>query len=356
MTQSDFKYLRLHNQLISQQPHVNADDVVATLGAMQAQDYAAAKWAVGLRLPNATDDGIESAISRKVIVRTWALRGTLHFLATKDIHWLLSLIAPRLNTLHASHYKRLELDKAVLSKSFSTIENALRSGKQLTRTELAVILNKKGIATNDLRLNFILLRASLDRLICFGERKGKQFTHALLNEWVPPAKAPKKEESLAMLAERYLAGHAPATLKDFVWWSGFTLAEAKAAFEAVSDKYEERTIGGKIYWLPRKMPEFKKKPTLYLLPAFDEYLMGYADRTTVVDEKYLKHIATNNGIFNPTVVINGHVEGNWKRTLKKDMVLIEPNIFETISKSNQSGLKTAAKRFGSFLNASIELV
>ncbi|MDH7464398.1 winged helix DNA-binding domain-containing protein [Chitinophagaceae bacterium 26-R-25] len=356
MTLSDVKYLRLHNQLISQQPYADAGDVVAALGAMQAQDYAAAKWAVGLRLPGATDEVIEAAIAQKTIVRTWALRGTLHFLAAADIHWILSLIAPRLNTLHAGHYKRLELDQAILSKSFSTIEKALRNGKQLTRTEIAAILNKKGIATNDLRVNFILLRASLDKLICFGERNGKQFTHALLDEWVPPAKPIEKAEALAMLAERYLSSHAPATLKDFVWWSGFPLTEVKAAFVMVNDKFEEKTIGGNVYWLPKKLADVKKKPSIHLLPAFDEYLLGYADRTTVVDEKYIKHIATNNGIFNPTIVINGHIDGNWKRTLKKDKVLLEPNIFETISKSNQSALKTAAKRFGVFLNTPVELV
>ncbi|MBV4356661.1 winged helix DNA-binding domain-containing protein [Pinibacter aurantiacus] len=355
MTISDLKYLRLHNQLISQQPYANAGNVVAALGAMQAQDYAAAKWAIGLRLPEATDEDIEAAIAQKTIVRTWALRGTLHFLAAADIHWILSLIAPRLNTLYASHFKRLELDSAVLSKSFSTIEKALRNGKQLTRTELAAILNKKGIATNDLRMNFILLRASLDKLICFGERNGKQFTHTLLDKWAPATKAIKKEEALAMLAERYLSSHAPSSLKDFVWWSGFPLTEAKAAFAMVDDKFEEKTIGGNAYWLPKKLPDFKKKQSLYLLPAFDEYLMGYADRTTVVDEKYLSHIATNNGIFNPTIVVNGHVEGNWKRTLKKDKVLVEPHIFEAISKSNQSALKAVSKRFGKFLNISAEI-
>ncbi|MDI3318810.1 winged helix DNA-binding domain-containing protein [Pinibacter soli] len=356
MTISDLKYLRLHNQLISQQPYANAGHVVATFGAMQAQDYAAAKWAIGLRLPDATDEDIETAIAQKTIVRTWALRGTLHFLAATDIHWILSLIAPRLNTLHASHYKRLGLDKPILSKSFSAIEKALLNGKQLTRTELAVILNKKGIATNDLRMNFILLRASLDKLICFGERNGKQFTHTLLDEWVPPSKAIKNEEALALLAERYLSGHAPACIKDFVWWSGFPLTEAKAAFAMVDDKFEEKTIGGNVYWLTKKLSDFKKKPSLYLLPAFDEYLMGYADRTTIVDEKYIKYIATSNGIFNPTIVVNGQVEGNWKRTLKKDVVVIEPNIFEAISKSNQSFLKTTAKRFGNFLNAPFKLV
>jgi hypothetical protein len=355
MTLSDLKYLRLHNQLISQQPFNNAGDVVAALGAMQAQDYAAAKWAVGLRLPSATDNAVENAIAEKIIVRTWALRGTLHFLAGADIHWLLSLIAPRLNTLHASHYRRLELDIAVLSKSFSAIEKGLKDGKQLTRTELAAILNKKGIATNDMRLNFILLRASLDKLICFGERNGKQFTHTLLEDWIPAAKPVRKEEALAMLAERFLTSHSPASLKDFVWWSGLNITEAKTAFDMVNNEFEEKAIAGNVYWLPRKMPDFMKKPSLYLLPAFDEYLMGYADRTTVVDEKYIRQIATNNGIFNPTIVINGHVEGNWKRTLKKDRVIVEPNIFETISKSNQSLLKTAAKRFGNFLNTSIEL-
>jgi hypothetical protein len=355
MTLSDLKYLRLHNQLVSQQPYTNAGEVVATLGAMQAQDYAAVKWALGLRLPSATENDIEKAIAGRTIVRTWALRGTLHFLAAEDMHWVLSLIAPRLNTLHAGHYRRLELDKTILSKSFSTIEKALKNGKQLTRTELATVLNKKGIATNDLRLNFILLRASLDKLICFGERHGKQFTHTLLDEWVPSAKPIKKEEALAMLAERYLSGHSPASLRDFVWWSGLTNTEAKAAFEMVSDKFEEKRVGANVYWIPKKMPDFKKKASLYLLPAFDEYLIGYADRTTVVEERYIKHIATNNGIFNPTIVINGQVEGNWKRTLRKDSVLIEPTTFETISKSNQSFLKTAAKRFGNFLTTSVEL-
>jgi hypothetical protein len=177
----------------------------------------------------------------------------------------------------------------------------------------------------------------------------------LLDEWVPPAKPLKKEEALALLADRYLTSHAPASPKDFVWWSGFTITEAKTAFEAIGDKFEEKNIAGNVYWVPKTLPGFKKKSSLYLLPAFDEYLMGYADRTTVVDEKHIRHIATNNGIFNPTIVINGQVEGSWKRTLRKDKLLIEPTIFEAISKSNQSFIETSAKRFGHFLNASAEL-
>ena len=211
----------LHNQYLSSSGFKEPADVVKWFGAVQAQDYSGAKWALGLRLQSATDDAVEKAFGDGNILRTHVMRPTWHFVAPADIRWLLKLTAPRVNAVNGYYYRKFELDDAVFKKSNKALTKALRGGKQLTRDTLRNAVQQAGVATDDLvRSAYILIRAELDGLICSGARKGKQFTYSLLDERQPNSATLERDEALAELTRRYFTSHGPATLQDFVWWSG----------------------------------------------------------------------------------------------------------------------------------------
>lgn len=354
MTNLDIAYWRLHNQHIMGTPFEKPEDVVAWLGAVQAQDYLGSLWALGLRMGHAGEKEIEQAIADKKIVRSWPLRGTLHYAVAEDVRWMLRLVAPRTIASTASRYQQLELDEATLAKSRDMIAHALQGGKQLTRHELAAALHQAGISTDGQRLIHILNRSALDGLICYASRHGKQFTFALLDEWIPAARTLNRDEALAELAKRYFTSHGPATLQDFVWWSGLAAADARASLEMVKSQLIQDVIDGQAYWFLRNTSISQDVPvTAYLLPGFDEYLVGYKDRRAVLDPKYTRRL---NALFSPTIVIDGRVVGTWQRTLKKSAVVIEIQPFTTFDEAERDAIATAAHRYGEFLGMAVEFV
>lgn len=216
MARFDIPRQRLRNQGIAGATFKKPGDVVEWLAAVQAQDYAGAKWALGLRLQDATDDDVEQAFAEGAILRTHLLRPTWHFVTPADIRWMLALTAPRAHAVNADMSRKLELDNALFKRSNAALARALHGGRQLTRDELRGVLQKAGIATDGgLRLGYLLMRAELDGMVCSGARRGKQFTYALLDERAPHAKTLGREEALAELAQRYFVSRGPATVQDF---------------------------------------------------------------------------------------------------------------------------------------------
>lgn len=202
---------RLHNQRIAGAGFKRPGEVVAWMGAVQAQDYLGALWALGLRMKTASEQVIEQAIADRTVVRTWPMRGTLHFVAPEDVRWMLALLTPRVIAGRRARYRQLELDQKAFDRSGDVLTRALEGGRQLTRGALFKTLNSAGIATSGQRGIHILARLAQDGLLCFAAREGKQQTFALLEEWVPPARMLDRDEALAELAGRYFTSHGPAT-------------------------------------------------------------------------------------------------------------------------------------------------
>lgn len=352
MTYLDIAHQRLQNQGISQRPFTTPHDVVARLGALQAQDYPGAKWAIGLRLPEATNSTIEEAIAAGTIVRTWPMRGTLHFVAAEDVRWMLALLTPRIIANSARRYKQLELDVPIFKQAAALFAEALQGGQALTRPEMMALLEAAGIATGQQRGYHILGWAAQQGLICFGPTRGKKQTFVLLNEWIPKEKQLTPAEPLAELAQRYFTGHGPATLADFIWWSGLFTADARAGLEMVKAQLQEVRIDDQSYWLSANVdytPVVAEVDSVYLLPGFDEYLLGYTDRSAVLAPPNSHVIQPGrNGMFKPTVVVNGRVAGIWQRTLKKNGVTVEISSFAPLSKSQLDGVAAAVARYGTF--------
>jgi len=342
---------RLANQRIAGPTCAQPGDVVGWLGALQAQDYRGALWAFGLRTAGTTERDIEQALAERAIVRTWPMRGTLHCVASQDVRWLLALLTPRVIAHSAGRYRQLELDEATFGRSKEVFAKALQGGKQLTRAEMLHALAQAGIATTGQRGYHLLGRAAQDGLICFGVPQGSRQTFALLDEWIPESGGRPREEALAELTTRYFTSHGPATAQDLMHWSGLMAAEVKAGLGAAGKELTRATMGDQVYWLPRETLELSSGGSaVHLLPGFDEYLLGYRDRRAVLDPIHAQRICPgNNGMFSPTLVVDGKVAGVWKRTLKRDKVVIEVAPFRPLTPPEERGLGAAAERYGAFL-------
>ncbi len=349
MTPSDILHIRLANQLLSANRLKTPGDVVRHLGGIQAQDYAGGKWSVGLRLSSSKLTDIEKEISEGKIVRTWALRGTLHFLAGKDTRWILELLAPGIIAGLARRYKELELNTAAFRKTNSILAKSLSGNKHLTRNELKTIVEKNGISCAGQRLTFILHRASLDRVICFGVTRGKEQTHALFEEMIPEAKQKGREESLAELTRRYFTSHGPATIQDYMWWSGLSANDAKAGLEMAKSRLVHDEIDGKVYWMPANMVASQPQSrVVHLLPPFDEFLIGYRDRSASIDSVVARQLRTG-GMPDATIMIDGKIAGKWNRTIKKDRVVVTMNMFEKLGGEEEQALEEAVMRYSRFI-------
>ncbi|HEX9512037.1 MAG TPA: winged helix DNA-binding domain-containing protein [Puia sp.] len=380
MTRENITRRRLDNQQVSAAGFMRPESLVAWLGCVQAQDFAAAKWAIGSRLKGAadkenpeglespvggsksggaaprtgkavawTDAGVQQAFNEGKILRTHILRPTWHFVAPADIRWMLALTAPRIKTFCAGMHRQLELDQAVFRRSNVLLQKALAGGGQLTRKELLPVFQRAKIRTDELRLAHLLMQAELDGVICSGAMSGKQFTYALMEERAPGGKLLQPEEAVAELALRYFKSRGPATLADFAWWSGLTVADGKKGVEALRSQFINEVVEGQSYWIyshspstpaPADNPNF---PALHVLPAFDEYTVAYKDRDLVLSPKHA--IRSGNGIFKPILLCGGQIVGVWQRTIHKDHIAVMIDLFRPLGRKPVKAAFTGYEAF-----------
>jgi len=344
---------RLYSQQLAHTTLTQPGDLVAYMGALQAQDYAGAKWSVGIRLPGSTDEGIEQALADKTIIRTWAMRGTLHFVAPPDIRWMLALIAPYIIAGNTRRYRELKLDSRTLIRSNEVLLQALQGGKQLDRPALRAVLGENGIQAEGQRLPYILQRASLEGLICqIGMRRNNP-VYASLDEWLPGDGTVERDAARAKLAMRYFTSRGPATLQDFVWWSGLPVAEARAGLEAVKSSLTRETIHSQTYWNRSFQAEQETPSKVFLLPGFDEYLLSYKDRSASLEAVHGKIPAPPNSALSPTIMTGGRIVGTWKRTVKEGAVVIVSNFFTPLTAAEDHAFVAATRRYGEFLGMPI---
>lgn len=340
----DIPNLRLSSQHIAAADFTTAKEAVAWMGAMQAQDYAGALWSIALRTPHLTREDVEQAIADRQIVRTWPMRGTLHFLAAEDARWITRLLAPRTLAAAASRRRQLEIDDDILVAARDIIVKALEGGGYLTRNELCNRLDAAGIATAGQRGIHLLHYWAEMTLICFGPHEGKQPTFVLMDEWLPPTPEPTREEGLKELASRYFKSHGPASLRDFSGWGNLTVKDARLGIELTGNNLASAEINGIHYWFDPAASA--AQPSTYLLPGFDEYILGYKDRSAVLAAEFSDRIVPgNNGMFLPTLVIDGQVAGTWKKVVraKSQALLITP--FTSLNRGQTAGIEPFVKRY-----------
>jgi hypothetical protein len=348
---------RLINQGLVKPTLKTASDVVARLGAVQAQDYAGSKWGIAQRTAGLTDARIEKEIDNGTIVRTHILRPTWHFVAAADIGWMLALSAPRVHVANGYWYRWLEVDDAVARRSQTVLAKALRDGKQLTRTELGQALTRARIQITPQRLACIAMRAELDGLIVSGARRGKRFTYALLEERVTKPMVFEREAALFELARRYFTTRGPATVDDFAWWSGLTKADARKGVEMAAMHLEKESIDGRSYWFPAAERRLRIPASLaHLLPNYDEYFVGLKDRTAFSARLESSGARPRtSALLGNLIVVNGQIVGGWRRTLAERGAVIELSSLIRLSEAERRAVESAVKKLSRFLALPVEI-
>ncbi len=354
MNTRDILYTRLSNHGLLGEQLSTVEDVVSRLGAVQAQDYPSAKWALYQRVKKIEDTNIEDAFNKGKILRTHVLRPTWHFVTPKDIGWILTLTAPRVQAFNRYYYHQYALTEDVLKKSTLLLVKALQGKTYLTRIQLSSYLEKNGVKNEGLRMGLILLFAELEGVICSGPRIGKQFTYALLNERIPHVPVVSFDTALAELAKRYFTSHGPAQIKDFSWWSSLTVEQVKRGLLFNKDNLTNEVIDGKTYWFSKSQSRLVKDlPCAFLLPNYDEYTISYKDRSDFLKNDYSKTLTLKrNLIFNHSIILNGQIIGGWKRAIQKNILVFTYHFFTPVTSAEKAMVIAKIKKYGEFLNTS----
>jgi len=355
---TDLAARRLHSQWLSGEQGASAVDVVRWLTCVQSQDYAGARWAIGQRTNGTTEAGIDQLFDAGAILRTHILRPTWHFVLPDDIHWLLELTGPRVRVGLASRYRQLGIDGGLVARASAAFRAALSGGRNLTRPQLGAVLQAAGILPEGQRLPHLLMRAELDGLITSGPRHGKHHTYALLEERAPNVRSLNREQALAELARRYFRSHGPAQLQDFVWWSGLTATDGRTGIALAGAALAHEMVDGRNYWFDAGAdPASDVSPLAHLLPNFDEYTVGYRDRTAAVDpdRPFDPALFSFGSILSNIVTVGGRVRGAWRRTAVGSGVRIELRLLDRLGPDEAIAVARAGDRMGRFLTQPVEL-
>ncbi len=349
MTKADIITSRLYNQQLSEPAFITPEQVVSWMGAMQSQEYAMAKWAIALRANNLDESAIEQAFNEGKILRTHLMRPTWHFVSPADIRWLLALTAPRVHAFNAYQYRKNGLDNTVFSKCNAIIIQQLEGGKFLTRNALNEAFVEAGIVTDGVGLSCLMMQAELDGIICSGPRQGKQFTYALLDERVASTRPFTQEEALTELVKRYFTSRGPATMQDFVWWSGLTTKDAAKGVNNLPSDFAKTKIDGQEYiFKPAGTKDLMHPNHSFLMPDYDEYGIAYKNRNAILPSK-----APNEEqavfAYNRMVVINGVIAGSWQRTVKNGIIHIEVVPVYPLTTQENEIIANSIERFKAFL-------
>jgi hypothetical protein len=341
----DLRRMRLRNQLLVNRPFKSVYEVVKWMGAMQAQDYYGSLWAIGLRMNGIDETMVEKAIEERNIVRSWPMRGTLHFTASEDLRWMLNLLAPRIIKKATSVYTQAGLNSKIFNKASKLLVKEFGERPIMTREELYWILERSKISTSQSRGLHILGWMAQTGIICLATRRGKQPTFALMDYWIQGEKPISEEEALAKLATQYFRSHGPATIQDFCWWTGLTQKEAKKAIGLV--EVNLLRLKADANFLYTEETQSSKSLSIILIPSYDEYSVGYKDRTALLDDTNISK--TGHGIFSSCILLNGKIAGIWKRTKEKNGVKIQTELFDRLTEKEKESLGKAISGYEYFV-------
>lgn len=321
--------------------------IVRGLLAMQAQDFAGAKLSVGLRGNGLTEADVDAALADGTIVRSWPMRGTLHLTAPEDLRWMLRIAARRQATSLAKRRQDLAIADDELARAEQVAVELLSGGRVLQRSALLDAFVRAGVPTDGQRGYHLLTNLAHHAVIVFGPPEGKQQTFALFDEWIRDSRELDGDEALAELALRYFTAHGPATVADLAWWSSVPLGQARTGLALVADRLQVREFDGIAYWsAPGLEPA---AGAIHLLPGFDEFMLGYQDRSVVLAPEHAQRIVPgHNGVFQPTIVVDGAVAGTWSRTVRRRGITIEPDWFAPPTARARKGAQAAVARIGAF--------
>jgi hypothetical protein len=345
---------RLAAQCLAGSEFEHPAELVSWLVAVQAQDRAAAKWALGIRLRGHTASvaTVDAALAAGSVLRTHVMRWTWQLVSPADVRWLLALVGPRLLTAAAARHRELGLSAATFRRARTAFERALDAGVHLTRPEMAGALSRARLPCTGPALSHLLAVAELEGVICSGAPRAGVSTYALLEQRAPRARpVMPRPEAIAELAWRYARSRGPVTAADFGWWAGVTLTEARRGLADAGSRLVSEAVAGETRWRANESTDGSRRvtPAAHLLPWYDEYLVSYKDRSAVLDPQFVRRVNAGGGLLAPCILLNGQVAGTWRRTLAKRSVDISLTPFEAQTPRAQRMIEAAAARYGRFL-------
>lgn len=337
--------LRLVSQRLIGPGCDSAADAVRWMTAMQAQDLPAALWAVGQRVPGSRLEDVRGALDRGEVVRSWAMRGTLHLVASEDLRWMLSLTADRTIRSMAARHRQLGITDADVQAARDAALGLVAGGGAASRAQLFDAFEAAGQPTAAQRGVHLLLILCVRGWLVHGPLAGRQQLLVACEEWIKDSRTLEKDEGAAEWLLRYVRSHGPATERDFAWWTGMPLTDVRAALAAVRDELVELVVEGVSYWLAPATAELLDgvvpgARSVLLLPGFDEFLLGYTDRSLVLDPEHAdKVIPGGNGVFRKIIVAGGEVVGTWAAVRQAGATGVGPEPFDPVN-----GLRPAAQK------------
>jgi len=344
---------RIVNQQLSGGVFSDPSELLLYMGALQAQDFPMSKWAAGIRLLSATEASVEEAVDNGSIIRTHVLRPTWHLVAAENVWWMLELTAPHIKNSMASRNRQLGLTEEVTRKCYSLIGKLLTDNDSVERNEITLALEKIGIYNDDNRVAHILLLAELDGLMGSGKLHNGKHTYRLLEKIIPRSSSLPRDIAVAKLAVIYFSSRGPATAEDFAWWSGLPAKDVRRAISLIEKDFLHEKIDSLIYWFKDTGQNTPPGSELLLLPAFDEMVISYKDRSALIQKQKMTEVISKNGMFWPVILYRGFIAGLWKRTIKNNTVLIEGNFFRKPAKGMIKLFMQQAKTFGDFLQKTV---
>lgn len=349
----------MHSLLLAEHPIADPHTVVEWFGAMQAQDVNSGLWSVGVRLPGATESDVTGAFDRRELIRTWPMRSTIHIVPATDARWMLALTGVRGLDLLRARRQALGLLPTDLDRALDAVAAALGGGRLLTRAELLAAVEASGIPTDGQRGYHLLLYASQSGLTCIGPQRGSSQTFALLDDWVPRSRSLTRDEALVELAHRYFRSHGPASMKDFAGWTGLTLTDARAGVAGNDGRLVRAGDGADARLLTTELAEAVGAgefdvPGTVALPGYDEFVLGYKDRSLHGDDALLDRVVPGgNGVFRATIVDDGVVQATWSRQLTMSRVKVTVQPFGPWSRVRQASAERALADYARYLGRTL---
>jgi hypothetical protein len=320
ITLHEVSLLRLAAQRIAGSGLATATETVRWLTAVQAQDRTGVLTSVALRTSSGTRQGVEAALDAGEIVRSWPMRGTLHLVAAEDLPWMLDVAAPRVVARAAARRAQLDLDESVLEHARALAVAVLAGGRQLPRNDLLAVWNQSGLVTTGQRGYHMLWHLAQTGTVCFGPARAGEQSVVLVEEWIPRPRRLDRDEALGEWAARYFCSHGPATIKDFSRWTGLIAADVRAGLALARARLASVEVDGVDYLMDPRTSDLldacrRHARGVFLLPGFDEFVLGYADRRAALPAEFTDRIVPGgNGVFRPTVISDGQILGTWTRT------------------------------------------